>query len=95
MEGFGRATIESKLAGTIFIRADTGATTEFIQDRENGYLYKNHVVDSFLDKLHKIIFNQEKALQAAKRGQLGAGEGYSLNYDINQVVQIYRELIGK
>lgn len=93
MEGFGRVTVESMLAGTIVIGADTGATKELIQDGENGYLYKSHDVDSFVDRLHTIILSQEKALQAAKRGQVSATEEYSLEHDVEQVIKVYRKIL--
>lgn len=95
MEGFGRVTVESMLSGTIVIGADTGATKELIKEGENGYLYKHHDVDSFVDKLHNILINQKNALQVAKRGQTSAREEYSMDHEINRITRIYKELIGE
>lgn len=91
MEGFGRVTAESMLAGTIVIGADTGATKEIIKDGENGYLYKSHDVKSFINKLHQIVENQEDALFSAKRGQASAIEEYSLEHDVEQVIEVYEK----
>lgn len=93
MEGFGRVTVESMLAGTIVIGADTGATKELIKDGENGYLYTNHDIESFVNKLHQIVENQEGALLSAKRGQASAIEEYSLEHDVEQVIELYREIV--
>lgn len=95
MEGFGRVTVESMLAGTIVIGADTGATTELIHDGYNGYLYRNHDIDSFVEKLHQIDENQQDALHVAKTGQDRAITEFSLEQDINQVIWTYKELIGE
>lgn len=93
MEGFGRVTVESMLAGTIVIGADTGATKELIKDGENGYLYKNHNIESFISKLHWIVENQEGARLSAKRGQASAIEEYSLEHDVEQVIELYRTIV--
>jgi glycosyltransferase involved in cell wall biosynthesis len=91
MEGFGRVTVESMLAGTIIIGADTGATKEIIRDGENGYLYKNHDVENFVNKLHQIVENQEGALFSAKQGQKSAIEEYSLEHDVEQLIEVYEK----
>lgn len=93
MEGFGRVTAESMLAGTVVLGADTGATTELIQDGENGFLYKSHDIDSFVIKLHQIVENQENALKAAKLGQIKARQEYSLEHDVKQVGGVYERLV--
>lgn len=95
MEGFGRVTIESMLAGTIVIGADTGATTEIIQDGKNGYLYKKSDIYSFVRKLHQIAGNQQNALQAARTGQASAKVEYSLEHDAEQVIAVYKQLLHK
>ena len=93
MEGFGRVTVESMLAGTIVLGADTGATTELIKNGENGYLYRSHDEVSFTNKLHQILENQEDAMLSAKRGQTSAVEKYSLEHNVEQVIELYNNIM--
>lgn len=92
-EGFGRVTIESQLAGAIVLGADSGATSEIIQDGETGYLYHYNDIKDFSNKLAYILNNMDQASIAAKRGQENAVNNYSISANVDSIEKIYRELM--
>lgn len=94
MEGFGRVTAESMIAGNIVLGADTGATTEIIRDNENGFLYKQNDQNDFVNKLSYIINHLDAARKIALVGQKEAIDKYSIETDVNKVIKIYKEVIG-
>lgn len=92
MEGFGRVTAESMISGNIVLGADTGATAEIIRDNKNGFLYKQNDQNDFANKLRYIINHMDAARKIALVGQKEAIDKYSIETDVNKVINIYKDV---
>lgn len=68
-EAFGRTTIEAMMLGTPVIGADSGATTELIEDNKTGLLYECCNPEDLAEKIQKVYNNKELLTQIAKKSQ--------------------------
>lgn len=91
-EGFGRVTVESLLAKSLVLGANTGATCEIIEDGINGIIYEYDNQNDFVEKLSNIIDNYENYKELISSGQDKAKSKYSLDYDVEQIMSLYSEL---
>ena len=68
-EAFGRVTVEAMLSGMLVIGADSAGTSELIQDKKTGYLYKSGSAKSLADVIKDAISNRKQMYEVAARGQ--------------------------
>ena len=92
-EGLGRATIEGQLAGCLVIGAAAGATLELIKDMETGLLYKAGNPEVLADRIVYAIEHTEEMNRIAKAGQEAAKNRFALPQYIDELTQLYREIL--
>lgn len=93
-EAFGRTTIEAMLAGNLVIGADSGATTELIEDNR-GILFKLHDSNDLFDKIKFAIDNPETSKEIANSGRDYMFEIMSSEKNADKVFDIYCEILNK
>lgn len=91
-EAFGRITIEAMLSGCLIIGANSGGTTELINEGITGYLYDVDKKGALSSCLEKVYLNR---LISAKIARLGQKEAIKFNdfENARQVKLIYNELV--
>lgn len=94
-EGFGRVTVESMLGKCLVIGSNTGATTEIISNGKNGILYEENNIIDFSNKLESAINTYEKFSTLIENAQIYAAEMYSIEKDINNVIEVYQNLVNR
>lgn len=62
-EAFGRVTVEALRSGKLFIGANTGATSEIVEDGITGYVYSVGNYKKLADIIEYCINNSEKSNQ--------------------------------
>lgn len=94
-EAYGRVTIESQLSGCLVIGVDSGATPELIEEQKTGYLYKTGDIQSLAEKIVEAISDVEKSRKIAKDGQIYAQRTYTKEKNVQQIINIYEEVLGR
>ncbi len=93
LEGMGRVTVESMLAGIIVVGAASGATRELITDGENGYLYEPGNCTDLADKIEYIVNHPEEKIQIENRALESARDKFNSVSINEQVRMLYKELL--
>ena len=94
-EAFGRVTVENMLANMFVIGADTGGTSEIIDDKHNGMLYTMGSSASLAKCVEYAINNREDVLDMIIRGHNDAIKKYSIQRVVDDVLKIYYRIIKK
>ena len=92
-EAFGRVTIENMMAGLLVIGANSGGTSEIVQNEQTGLLY---CVDDALDLsrcLKFVIENPEQAAAITKQGQKYAIDTYAIGSVVDRILDVYKNII--
>lgn len=94
-EAFGRVTVEAMMAGCLVIGANTGGTTELIQDNVTGFLYKS---GDETDLANKIILANKNRINSTKIAE--NGRNYMLNHmtayeNAKRVYSVYKKILNK
>lgn len=93
-EAFGRTTIEAMLSGNLVIGADSGATTELLENNR-GILFKLHDSDELYNKIKYAIENPERSKKIAKSGSEHMFKIMSSEENVEEVFKIYCEILNK
>lgn len=93
VEGLGRVTVESMLAGCVTIGADTGATNELIKDKENGFLYERGNYNDLAEKILYVIGHKEDMKNITQAAQNFALEKFDADIYYEKIYNIYKSII--
>lgn len=91
-EGFGRVTVEGMLGKCIVVAANSGASSEIIEDGKTGFLYQSNNIDNFADKMYEAIKNRTSKI--SENAQNYAKQQFSTQRNVDEIIKIY-EKIGK
>lgn len=94
-EGLGRVTIESMLAGCLVIGANTGATPELIHNGINGFLYNKGNYVELSKTIRYSTSNIQNSIEIARFAQKEAIGKFSLENNITQLINIYKDVHNK
>lgn len=87
-EGFGLVFLEAMASGLPVIGTNTGGIPEIVKDGYNGYLVKEKDVDDLINKITKLLFDEE----INKKMKVGAAETV-IHYDYSMIAKEYAELL--
>lgn len=93
-EAFGRVTVESMLSGCLTVTSDSGAGREIIENDATGYIYKLGDVDELALILEMVINDKKRAMDVARNGQNDALSKYDSTRNAEQVLSLYKRIIG-
>lgn len=89
-EGLGRVTVEAIFAGCPVIGYAGGATTEIIQNKKTGWLYKTDA--EFLNCLEEVIQNPQEVLQRITKAQLFVTNNFTNEVYRKKILKLYNKL---
>ena len=92
-EAFGRVTVEGMLSGALMIGANTGGTTELIEDGKTGLLYEQGNSDDLCDKIYFALQHKEAMRKIAAAGRRDMYENMSARRNAAEIVEAYKEVI--
>ena len=92
-EAFGLVTVEGMLAGNLMIGSNSGATTEIIEDKVTGILYKCNDEKDLANKMKLVIDNQELIKEIGTKGQKYAIEEFSAEKNATLVLEYYNKIL--
>ena len=91
-EALGRTTIEAMFSGNLVIGADSGATTELLNDNR-GLLYNLHDPDDLFEKIKFAIDNPQISKKIAESGRKYMVENMGAEKNAEEIVKLYREIL--
>lgn len=94
MEAFGRTTIEGMISGCLVIGADSGGTSELIDEGITGYKYVPHDISDLASVIWNAIQNKDRANEIAKQGQAYASATFTAKRNAEKVMKIYDDVLG-
>lgn len=87
-EAFGRATVEAMLAGKPVIgNANSGGTTELIQDYETGLLYERNYLE-LADKIQYLYEKPQERLRLGTAARIWASDRFTQERYANEVLEL-------
>lgn len=93
-EGFDRVRIEAMLSGCLLIANDIGAAREIVKDGETGYLYENGSAKSLAEAIANAQKDIGRSRAIAARGQQLCMERFTKRHNAEQVLVLYKEIMG-
>lgn len=91
-EALGLVTIECMLAGNLIIGSNSGATSEIIQDKKTGYLYKFEDTDDLVEKMEEVINNPHNIKKIGMEAQRYAIEKFTSKKSICELLEYYKKI---
>lgn len=91
-EGFGLVVLEGLASGKIVVASDLSATRELITNEINGFLFPVGDAEALAATIYKLITNQTM-FNEIRQGILKWQQEKLSDYDIDQVVRHYEELL--
>ena len=91
-EGFPLSVIEGMLHGCAVISTDVGGIPEAIEDGVSGILIKSKDVKGLKDAIESVVSDKEFAERLSRGGIKTAKEKFSLEKNLQKLVEIYRNL---
>ena len=88
-EAFGRITIEGMLSGLCMIGADAAGTSELIEDKKTGRLYKSGDASSLVSILSELSRNEDNIVNRMK----AEGQAYAMDFTKGKCAERIQELI--
>lgn len=89
-EGFSNALVEAMYSKTLSLSTATGAASDIIQDKENGFLIPPNDEVALLEKLKFIIsLSKETRLSMAEKGQQNIMNNFSLEKHRKELMKCY------
>jgi glycosyltransferase involved in cell wall biosynthesis len=93
-EPFGRVVVEAMAAGTPVIATAVGGPTEIIEEGVDGLLVPPREPELWADAVTSLIEDQQLRERIASGGRRTAAR-FSTNRHVAQVVDVYREVLGR
>ena len=91
-EGLPYSLIEAMAAGLPIVASNVGGIPEVVKDNENGFLINPGDVDKMVSRINYLIENENVRLKMKINNKNSIKSNYSLEYNINQINNIYKEL---
>lgn len=91
-EGFSRVTAEYMMSELCVIAAEEGAIPELIQNKENGFLYKDYSSNELKDLLLFCFKRQDIMRNFAHQARKKATKSYNLASNLNNIISLYNKI---
>jgi len=88
-EGVSNSVLEYMAAGLISVATNIGATSEIIEDKENGYLVKADSSDELFDIIKQIKNNYMLDNQVVVKAKKTIEQKFNYNKNINKLSELY------
>ncbi|MCD4725775.1 MAG: glycosyltransferase family 4 protein [Bacteroidales bacterium] len=89
---FGIAVIEAMYAGIPVFVNDWSVMAEITEEGKHATLYRSKDEEDLFDHFARFLANKEKFIQKAKEDAKWAGEEYSIENHLNNLIAIYNEI---
>ena len=90
-EGFPLSVIEGMVHGCAVISTDVGGIPEAIEDGVSGILIKPKDVDGLKNAIERVISDKKKKKKISQGGMKNAKEKYSLEKNMEKLIEIYKD----
>ncbi|MDE6784219.1 MAG: glycosyltransferase family 4 protein [Ruminococcus sp.] len=91
MEAFGRVTVESMMAGNVVVGADSGGTSELLQN-QYGILYECGSAESLAEQLRYVLTHREKMAETANIARKYALFSFTSEKNAADILNLYHQL---
>jgi glycosyltransferase involved in cell wall biosynthesis len=91
-ETFGMAIAEAGIIGLPLIGPSIGGIPEIIKDNHNGYLIKNNLIESYLNKIYKLYKNPELLKQMGKHSKYYLSHKYNEKKITDKLRNVYNSI---
>lgn len=88
-EAFGRVTVEAMVSGCLVVGADSGGTSEFVNDGVTGILYDVSKKNDLLSKLEYAVQNKDISRQIAENGRRFSESNLTAFRNAKKIYKIY------
>jgi len=93
-EAFGRVTVEAMKLGKAVIGADSGGTSDIIQNGWNGLLYRAGDPEDLAKKLEILYKNRDLLRKLGETAQEWASQKFNLSSYTSNLINIFQEVLG-
>lgn len=94
-EPFGRTLIEAMMLGSPVVATHHGGNPEAIEDGVNGFLVEAENPEAFVEPIHRLLNNEVEYRRISETARSMALENYGITKHVQQISQIYRDLLRK
>jgi glycosyltransferase involved in cell wall biosynthesis len=94
-EGLPNAVLEAMACGLPVVATRVGGIPEAIEDGQSGILIKEKDADSLIRAIDRLLGNEELAKQMGRNGRNMVEQNFSWEKNAEQMIRIYREVIGR
>ncbi|MFL6467080.1 MAG: glycosyltransferase [Pyrinomonadaceae bacterium] len=92
-EGFSNSILEYMAAGKPVVATDVGGAGEVVDDGETGFLVQSDDANSAATRVLTLLRDPDLSRQFGERGRQKVEQRYSLNAQIDQVLEMYDGLL--
>lgn len=92
-EAFGRVTIEAMKQGKAVIGADSGATSELIQDGWNGLLYQACSASALAEKIEVLYTNRQLRKEIEINAYKWANETFNMEKYTSNLLSVFKSVV--
>jgi len=93
MEAFGRVTIEAMKLGKAVIAANSGGTSDIIQNGLNGLFYQPFDPEDLARKLEMLYSNPELVRKLGRTAQEWAAQKFNLSSYSSSLMKVFSEVV--
>jgi glycosyltransferase involved in cell wall biosynthesis len=93
-EAFGRVTVESMVAGTPVIGANSGATPELVKHGFNGLLYEPGNHRELAERMKYLIAHPEEAQRMGRNGLEWASRRFTVERYADEILGVLDKVMG-
>ncbi len=91
-EGFGKSIVEAMASGLPVVVSQTQGPTDFIRNRENGFIIKDRNPEIFGDVIIEILNNKNLKTRISKRARTFASVHFRRDKSIDKIVNLWRNM---
>lgn len=94
-EGFPNAVLEYMAAGKPVVATNVGGVAEAVLDAKTGFLVEPNDDDTLVGRIEYLLRNPQKASEMGRSGKLIISDRFSIQSQMERVIQLYRHLLDK
>lgn len=94
-EGLGIAMLEAMASGKACVASDIGGISDIVKDGFNGILVKVGDIDAIASAVISLLENAELRKKIGENAQALVKQRFSLNSMADNIIQLYRKIIGE
>lgn len=92
-EGFGLTILEAMSSGAAVLASEAGAWPEVVRQGEDGYVVPIKNLPEVIDKMDRLLSDQEQLIKMGINGRERVLEHYSVQREAKQLVDFFRSLM--